>query len=244
MRVTENMRVLRLPDAVVQDEIRSIDGGVLVQRAAPYQEEWRVVSEREPDAREMRAMDLALKVCRHTKSNAIVFADEKAVLGIGAGQMNRVESAEIAVKKARKPLAGSAVASDAFLPFPDTLEIAAAAGRRRSSSRAARSGSGGHRCGKPAQCSDDLYRRAPLPALTTSPSFQAISLRPGVAGAGRLRLQGWGGLFVGEWKWDTHLVGATVKGNLFILHPGNARPCPMVGRIHTATRDGWCQTAS
>jgi phosphoribosylaminoimidazolecarboxamide formyltransferase/IMP cyclohydrolase len=128
MRVKENMRVLRLPDAVVQDEIRSIDGGVLVQRAAPYQEEWRVVSEREPDAREMRAMDLALKVCRHTKSNAIVFADEKAVLGIGAGQMNRVESAEIAVKKARKPLAGSAVASDAFLPFPDTLEIAVAAG--------------------------------------------------------------------------------------------------------------------
>jgi phosphoribosylaminoimidazolecarboxamide formyltransferase/IMP cyclohydrolase len=128
MKVKKNMRVLRLPEPVVQDEIRSIDGGVLVQRAEPYREDWKVVSEREPDAHEMRAMQLALKVCRHTKSNAIIFADENAVLGIGAGQMNRVESAEIAVKKARKPLAGSAVASDAFLPFPDTLEVAAAAG--------------------------------------------------------------------------------------------------------------------
>ncbi|WP_292730010.1 bifunctional phosphoribosylaminoimidazolecarboxamide formyltransferase/IMP cyclohydrolase [Methanoculleus sp.] len=128
MKAKENMRVLRLPEPVVQDEIRTIDGGVLVQRTEPCREDWRVVSEREPDAHEMRAMQLALKVCKHTKSNAIIFADEKAVIGIGAGQMNRVESAEIAVRKARKPLAGSAVASDAFLPFPDTLEVAAAAG--------------------------------------------------------------------------------------------------------------------
>ncbi|WP_292366936.1 MULTISPECIES: bifunctional phosphoribosylaminoimidazolecarboxamide formyltransferase/IMP cyclohydrolase [unclassified Methanoculleus] len=128
MKTKENMRVLRLPEPVVQDEVRSIDGGVLLQRTEPYREDWRVVTEREPDAHEMRAMELAWKVCKHTKSNAIIFADEKAVIGIGAGQMNRVESAEIAVKKSRKPLAGSAVASDAFLPFPDTLEVAAAAG--------------------------------------------------------------------------------------------------------------------
>lgn len=128
MKAKENMRVLRLPEPVVQDEIRSIDGGVLVQRTEPYRENWRVVTEREPDAHEMRAMELAMKVCKHTKSNAIIFANETAVLGIGAGQMNRVESAEIAVKKARSSLAGSVVASDAFLPFPDTLEVAAAAG--------------------------------------------------------------------------------------------------------------------
>jgi phosphoribosylaminoimidazolecarboxamide formyltransferase/IMP cyclohydrolase len=128
MKAKENMRVLRLPEPVVQPEIRSIDGGVLVQRTEPFREDWQVVSEREPTAHEMRAMQLAMKVCRHTKSNAIIFADENAVIGIGAGQMNRVESAEIAVKKARKSLAGSAVASDAFLPFPDTLEVAAAAG--------------------------------------------------------------------------------------------------------------------
>ncbi len=128
MKAKENMRVLRLPEMVMRDEIRSIDGGALVQRTEPYREDWKVVTERDPTAHEMRAMDLALKVCRHTKSNAIVFADERVVLGIGAGQMNRVESAEIAVRKARKTLAGSAVASDAFLPFPDTLEVAAAAG--------------------------------------------------------------------------------------------------------------------
>ncbi|WP_214021667.1 bifunctional phosphoribosylaminoimidazolecarboxamide formyltransferase/IMP cyclohydrolase [Methanoculleus sp.] len=128
MKAKENMRVLRLPEPVVQDEVRSIDGGILLQRTESYREDWRVVTEREPDAHEMRAMHLAWKVCGHTKSNAIIFADEKAVIGIGAGQMNRVESAEIAVRKARKPLAGSAVASDAFLPFPDTLEVAAAAG--------------------------------------------------------------------------------------------------------------------
>ena len=128
MKAKENMRVLRLPEPVVQDTIRSIDGGALVQRTEPFREDWQVVTEREPTAHEMRAMHLAWKVCRHTKSNAIIFADEKAVIGIGAGQMNRVESAEIAVRKARRPLAGTAVASDAFLPFPDTLEVAAAAG--------------------------------------------------------------------------------------------------------------------
>jgi len=128
MKAKENMRVLRLPEPVVQDEVRSIDGGALVQRTEPYREDWRVVTEREPTAHEMQAMQLALKVCKHTKSNAIVFADEKTVIGIGAGQMNRVESAKIAVANARSPLAGSAVASDAFLPFPDTLEVAAAAG--------------------------------------------------------------------------------------------------------------------
>ncbi|RXE56447.1 phosphoribosylaminoimidazolecarboxamide formyltransferase [Methanoculleus taiwanensis] len=128
MKAKENMRVLRLPSPVMQDEIRSIDGGALLQRTETCREDWRVVSEREPDAHEMRAMRLAWKVCQHTKSNAIIFADEKAVIGIGAGQMNRVESAEIAVRKARSSLAGSAVASDAFLPFPDTLEVAAAAG--------------------------------------------------------------------------------------------------------------------
>ncbi len=128
MRSKENMRVLRLPAAVEADEIRSIDGGVLLQRTPPYCERWQVVSEREPDAHEMRAMLLAWKVCKHTRSNAIVFADERSVLGIGAGQMSRVDAAKIAIEKARRPLAGSAAASDAFLPFPDTLEAAAEAG--------------------------------------------------------------------------------------------------------------------
>ncbi|MDN7025825.1 bifunctional phosphoribosylaminoimidazolecarboxamide formyltransferase/IMP cyclohydrolase [Methanoculleus sp. FWC-SCC1] len=128
MKQKENMRILRLPTPLTQDEVRMIDGGILLQRTPGYRETWQVVSEREPTAHEMRAMLLAWKVCKHTKSNTIIFANESAVVGIGAGQMSRVDSAKIAIEKAGTPLEGTAVASDAFLPFPDTLEVAAAAG--------------------------------------------------------------------------------------------------------------------
>ncbi|MCK4269501.1 MAG: bifunctional phosphoribosylaminoimidazolecarboxamide formyltransferase/IMP cyclohydrolase [Methanogenium sp.] len=129
MKRKENMRVLILPKEVMSDEIRTIDGGALVQRTpVDYTENWIVVTERDPTPGEMHAMQLAWKVCKHTKSNTIIFADEKATLGIGAGQMSRVDSAKIAVEKANFPLNGSAVASDAFLPFPDTLEETAKAG--------------------------------------------------------------------------------------------------------------------
>jgi phosphoribosylaminoimidazolecarboxamide formyltransferase / IMP cyclohydrolase len=128
MAKKENMRVLVLPQKSEGDEIRTIDGGVLVQRTPPYQEHWEVITDRDPTPDEMRAIQLAWKVCKHTKSNTIIFADQKRTLGIGAGQMSRVDSARIAVEKACSSLKGSAVASDAFLPFPDTLEVAAQAG--------------------------------------------------------------------------------------------------------------------
>jgi len=124
----ENMRVLTIPPGSESDEIRSIDGGVLIQRTPPYQEHWEVITDRDPTPDEMRAVQLAWKVCKHTKSNTIIFADKKRTLGIGAGQMSRVDSAKIAIMKACASLKGSAVASDAFLPFPDTLEVAAHAG--------------------------------------------------------------------------------------------------------------------
>jgi phosphoribosylaminoimidazolecarboxamide formyltransferase/IMP cyclohydrolase len=124
----ENMRVLAIPARSESDEIRSIDGGVLVQRTPPYQEHWEVITDRDPTPDEMRAIQLAWKVCKHTKSNTIIFADKKRTLGIGAGQMSRVDSAKIAIQKACDSLKGSAMASDAFLPFPDTLEVAAQAG--------------------------------------------------------------------------------------------------------------------
>jgi len=125
----ENMRILYLPDTEPADALRSIDGGALVQRNPEmYAEEWQVVTEREPTAREMEAMKLAWKVCKHTKSNTIIFADAVATLGIGAGQMSRVDAAKIAVSKANFSLDGSSAASDAFLPFPDALEEAANAG--------------------------------------------------------------------------------------------------------------------
>jgi len=124
----ENMRVLALPPKAGSDEIRTIDGGILVQRTPPYREHWQVITDRDPSAEEMKALQLAWKVCKHTKSNTIIFADQHRTLGIGAGQMSRVDSAKIAIGKACASLKGSAVASDAFLPFPDTLEVAAEAG--------------------------------------------------------------------------------------------------------------------
>ena len=128
LRGKEKMRVLSLPEPAGGLSLRSIDGGLLVQRTPPYQEHWRVVTERDPTAPELEALKLAWKVCTHARSNAIVFADARRTLGIGAGQTSRVDAARIAVKKARTSLKGSSVASDAFLSFPDTLEEAARAG--------------------------------------------------------------------------------------------------------------------
>ncbi len=128
MKKKDNMRVLVLPEKTGADELRTIDGGVLVQRTPAYQEHWVVITDRDPTPDEMKALQLAWKVCKHTKSNTIIFADQNRTLGIGAGQMSRVDSAKIAINKACAPLKGSVVASDAFLPFPDTLEVAAEAG--------------------------------------------------------------------------------------------------------------------
>jgi phosphoribosylaminoimidazolecarboxamide formyltransferase/IMP cyclohydrolase len=89
-----------------------------------------VVSKRAPTPDELVDLDFAWRVCKHVKSNAIVFAAGGRTLGIGAGQMSRVDSVRIAVSKARAPLAGSVVASDAFFPFADGVEEAAKAGAR------------------------------------------------------------------------------------------------------------------
>jgi phosphoribosylaminoimidazolecarboxamide formyltransferase/IMP cyclohydrolase len=90
-----------------------------------------VVTERAPSAGELAALDFAWKIAKHAKSNAIVLAGADAVVGVGAGQMSRVDSARIAVARARehdRPLAGSVVASDAFFPFRDGLDVCAEAG--------------------------------------------------------------------------------------------------------------------
>ncbi len=123
-----NLRVIRTGPPVAGDEVRTIDGGVLVQRTPATPEGWRVVTKRPPTPEEEAALRFGLRVAAHTKSNAIVFANGRQALGIGAGQMSRVDAARIAIEKALQPLAGSGVASDAFLPFPDTLEVAAEAG--------------------------------------------------------------------------------------------------------------------
>jgi len=115
-------------------ELKRISGGVLLQDRDTHrlaESELRVVSERQPTAAELRALFFAWKVCKHVKSNAIVFAADGRSLAVGAGQMSRVDSVKIAVMKAAAAgldLQGSVVASDAFFPFPDGVEAAAAAG--------------------------------------------------------------------------------------------------------------------
>jgi phosphoribosylaminoimidazolecarboxamide formyltransferase/IMP cyclohydrolase len=131
----KNLRLLELPHDGLEHEKKSqlkrILGGMLVQQPDLGQlkdEELRTVTKRMPTAQEMSTMRFAWKVSKHVKSNAIVFAKDGATLGVGAGQMSRVDSVKLAVMKAQSSLAGSVVASDAFFPFPDGVEEAAKAG--------------------------------------------------------------------------------------------------------------------
>jgi phosphoribosylaminoimidazolecarboxamide formyltransferase / IMP cyclohydrolase len=113
-------------------ELRSAGGALLLTEAdvaADDPRSWVVATEREPSPEERDALDFAWRACRHVKSNAIVLARGSAVVGVGAGQMSRVDSARLAVEKAGAARAAGAVcASDAFYPFPDALEVCAAAG--------------------------------------------------------------------------------------------------------------------
>jgi len=108
-----------------------VAGGLLVQDwddAADPVREARVVTRRAPTADEWRALEFAWTVCRHVKSNAIVYAGPDRTLGVGAGQMSRVDSARLGIQKAQASLAGAVMASDAFFPFRDGLDVGAAAG--------------------------------------------------------------------------------------------------------------------
>jgi phosphoribosylaminoimidazolecarboxamide formyltransferase/IMP cyclohydrolase len=136
LRKKKNLRLMRLrglPSTALRD-VRSVVGGFLVQdhdTACETVADGRVVTRRAPSDKEIRAMEFGWKVVKHVKSNAIVFAGPDRTLGIGAGQMSRVDSVRIAVWKAGEAglsLEGSAVASDAFFPFPDGLLSAAGAG--------------------------------------------------------------------------------------------------------------------
>ena len=134
----KNLRLIRTlplpPTETTETDVRSVCGGVLVQDkdVTPGEESTtRVVTKREPTDAETSAMLFAWRVVKHVKSNAIVYAGADRTLGIGAGQMSRVDASRIAVWKAAEAglsLAGSAVASDAFFPFPDGLIAAADAG--------------------------------------------------------------------------------------------------------------------
>ncbi len=129
----KNLRLLAVADGDQPRgrKVQSVPGGLLVQgwdRGVVPAAEWEVVTQREPTATQRRAMELAWRVVKHVKSNAIVVAEESMTLGVGAGQMNRVGAARIAAAQAGAKARGAVMASDAFFPMRDTVDLAAAAG--------------------------------------------------------------------------------------------------------------------
>jgi phosphoribosylaminoimidazolecarboxamide formyltransferase / IMP cyclohydrolase len=126
----KNLRVLKMPsvESPAGLEYRQITGGVLVQSRDNHKLErsqLKVVTERQPTEAELKALLFAWTVCKHTKSNAIVYAIDGQTVGVGAGQMSRVDSVKIGAMRAQLPVAGSVLASDAFFPFRDGIDEAA-----------------------------------------------------------------------------------------------------------------------
>ncbi|HLY93072.1 MAG TPA: bifunctional phosphoribosylaminoimidazolecarboxamide formyltransferase/IMP cyclohydrolase [Candidatus Angelobacter sp.] len=127
----KNLRLVEVQAGMQKFAMKQVSGGMLVQDAdiRPLSDaDLKVVSARQPTGEEMRALKFAWKVCKHVKSNAIVYAREGQTVGVGAGQMSRVDSCKIGAMKAILPLKGTVAASDAFFPFPDGVEEIARAG--------------------------------------------------------------------------------------------------------------------
>ena len=133
----KNLRVMEYPSAGGESEgsiLKDLGWGLLVQtqdRKVSLPQEWQTVTKRQPTADELQALLFAWRVVKHVKSNAIVLARENQAVGVGAGQMSRVDAAKLAITKARDlnhSLKETAVASDAFFPFPDGVEVIGKAG--------------------------------------------------------------------------------------------------------------------
>jgi phosphoribosylaminoimidazolecarboxamide formyltransferase/IMP cyclohydrolase len=127
----KNLRLVEIKPGQEKYALKHVSGGMLVQDpdARPLTPaDLKVVSKRQPTEQEMRSLLFAWKVCKHVKSNAIVYAREGQSVGVGAGQMSRVDSCKIGAMKAILPLQGTVAASDAFFPFPDGVEEIARAG--------------------------------------------------------------------------------------------------------------------
>ena len=130
LKTKKNLRVLRAAEAKVEEalEYKQISGGMLVQTSDSHRlrrEDLKIVSQRAPSEKEIDDLLFAWTVCKHTKSNAIVFARDQQTVGVGAGQMSRVDSVKIGAMRAQLPIEGSVVASDAFFPFRDGIDEAA-----------------------------------------------------------------------------------------------------------------------
>jgi phosphoribosylaminoimidazolecarboxamide formyltransferase/IMP cyclohydrolase len=133
----KNIRLLKLGELAAAGErkpewlVTSVDGGMLVQESdvrSLTEADLQFVTDRKPTAEEMKQLLFGWKVVKHVKSNAILLAKDDMTIGVGAGQMNRVGAARIAIEQAGEKAIGSALASDAFFPMGDTVELAAKAG--------------------------------------------------------------------------------------------------------------------
>jgi phosphoribosylaminoimidazolecarboxamide formyltransferase/IMP cyclohydrolase len=127
----KNLRLVEVSHVPEKWVLKNVSGGILVQDAdvRPLQEsDLKVVTKRPPTAEEKRALLFAWKVCKHVKSNAILYSRDGQTVGVGAGQMSRVDSCRIGAMKAVLPLKDTVAASDAFFPFPDGVEEIAKAG--------------------------------------------------------------------------------------------------------------------
>lgn len=128
-----NLRVLILPDLITgpKETIKAIAGGLLVQVHDDIREtpkNWKVVTEKQPTSEQLAELQFAWNVCKHVKSNAIVVSKNRVTLGVGAGQMNRVGSAKIALEQAGESAKSAYLASDGFFPFDDSVRTASQAG--------------------------------------------------------------------------------------------------------------------
>ena len=127
----KNLRLVEIKNAPQKWVLKNVSGGMLLQDVdiRPLSDaDLKVVTKRQPTAEEKRALSFAWKVCKHVKSNAILYARDGQTVGVGAGQMSRVDAAKVGATKAVLPLKGTVVASDAFFPFPDGVEEIARVG--------------------------------------------------------------------------------------------------------------------
>ena len=127
----KNLRLVEINHAPQKWVLKNVSGGILVQDTdlrSLQEDDLKVVTKRPPTAEEKRALLFAWKVSKHVKSNAILYARDGQTVGVGAGQMSRVDSCKIGAMKAQLPLRGTVAASDAFFPFPDGVEEIAKAG--------------------------------------------------------------------------------------------------------------------
>ncbi len=133
LKKRKNLRILEMGSVGggVGLEVKTVEGGFLVQTRDTGEDDpsgWRCVTKRQPTDEEMKDLEFAWKVAKHVKSNAIVLAKDRSLVGMGAGQPNRVNSVHLALRAAAERAKGSVLASDAFFPFADNVELAAGGG--------------------------------------------------------------------------------------------------------------------